>query len=82
MSEIKFKECGVLLYKCRNCGGIDESLHVPSVTLALVELEGCGNLERLWPNTFVVRDKGLHCCSNGTTGVSDLIGGRKELEAE
>lgn len=70
---------GPLVYKCRMCGGLDESLHAPDVMAALVFIGVRGETPREWG--IVAGRTSLHHCADGSLGVSDIIGGRPDPEA-
>jgi hypothetical protein len=58
-----------VVYRCRNCGGEDASLHCPSIVAALTELNRTGMHDR----GIVMHWKGLHRCPNGNYGIADLV---------
>jgi hypothetical protein len=69
MSEVKFE------YKCRRCGGIDDSLCIGSKKYAFHALMDaiCGTnfFPELGMKVTVI---GYHQCDDGGVGVADLIG--------
>jgi hypothetical protein len=72
MSENVFRG-GVLVYKCRMCGGLDKSTHVPACMTALICLVGGMDFPKTWfgrPGEKVT----VHICKSGRLGVADLIG--------
>jgi hypothetical protein len=72
---------GLLVYRCRRCGRLDRSIHVPDLIKALVCLSSEFSLPDDWgpmkPNLT-----GLHHCPGGWLGVTDLIGGRPDGAAD
>jgi hypothetical protein len=65
---------GRLLYRCRACGTLDRSVHVPDLVRALALLALGKPLPRSWGVVpHALHD--LHVCSGGSLGVADLIGG-------
>jgi hypothetical protein len=66
---------GWLQYKCRKCGKIEQNIHAPDATYALLLIMNghYDTLEKIWGG-MPVRQHSIHCCKNGEYGVSDLIG--------
>jgi len=64
---------GTLIYKCRFCGGLEKSTHVPDGDKAIIYMvkgiETPKNWGPLKPGILSV-----HNCSNGYVGVTDLVG--------
>ena len=62
-----------LLYKCRLCGGLDKSTHVPHGPIALMAIEGISEWPGAW---FGVRPTATstHICPDGKHGVTDIAG--------
>jgi len=65
---------GTLEYKCRRCGEMDASTHVPDILHAIVCLAGDLKLPNVWFGSPVGK-LGIHNCKDGGLGVSNLIGG-------
>jgi hypothetical protein len=65
---------GLIEYKCRRCGKIDTSIHVPSVLQVLISVMNDYELPKKWFGVPVTKTN-IHHCENGGAGVSDLIGG-------
>jgi hypothetical protein len=64
---------GFMLYKCRRCGGVDDSVHVPSIVWAFTQIDQNGSTKEIpgAPQGW----HGLHRCNHGDVyGVSDLVG--------
>lgn len=70
---------GVLVYKCRRCGGIDQSTHAPDVDMAVILTVLDMDMPKDWgpqkPHMTCI-----HNCKDGNTGVCDLIGGEKDKD--
>lgn len=68
---------GVLQYRCRKCGRLDETTAVPDLPYALIYLAHGWPLPEAWgpvrPALIAVHD-----CGDGPYGIADLIGGRLE----
>ncbi|CAH8247374.1 hypothetical protein WJ0W_004608 [Paenibacillus melissococcoides] len=73
---------GFLLYKCRQCGAVEKNVHVPDVMIAFVNITMGEPLPKEWGGSVGLI--GMHSCSDGRIGVTDLIGatesGRKADE--
>lgn len=70
---------GTLLYKCRLCGRIDISTHTPDISSSIIAIM----LKTKHPFTGIPVDEwSTHHCSDGSTGVSDLIGGCEDKLGE
>jgi len=65
---------GLLQYKCRRCGKIDKSTHVPNVLQVLISVMNDYELPKEWFGIPVTKTD-IHHCEDGGAGVSDLIGG-------
>ena len=63
---------GFLKYKCRRCGEIKGSAHVPNCLLALSSINAKGITPREWGMQMGITD--IHNCNDGNLGISDLIG--------
>jgi len=64
---------GTLIYKCRLCGGMEESTHAPDGNVALI----CTILNIPTPENWgpiTLKMLGVHTCGNGRVGVTDLVG--------
>jgi hypothetical protein len=69
---------GRLIYKCRLCGGTDESTGVPSVLNALIHIQLDGDTRKAWPQSAqVAHATDIHNCPDGRLGISDLQGGHE-----
>lgn len=70
---------GFLVYKCRQCGAIDDAMHVPDTRIALVHLTTGLKLPPSWgplaSSTMLVD---VCNCGDGNYGVSDLIGTKND----
>lgn len=71
---------GVLVYKCRRCGGLDKNTHVPNLVQVLAVVSA------LWPRSpecfgGIIAVVDVHSCPDGHMGVSDLTGGELETLA-
>lgn len=63
-------ERGFLVYKCRMCGGLDKSTHVPDgASAALAIVVGIKSIQN-WGHSMVQ----THRCKDGNIGVTDFIG--------
>lgn len=72
---------GELLYRCRMCGETFDHFHVPDVLVAAIQIlmapdhvlrvRGCGFFPSMWDT---------HYHDDGTVGVADFIGYRKDKE--
>lgn len=62
---------GVLLYRCRLCGEIERSPHVPDVEEALccLVVDGAYSTEGSTATMLT-----MHYCGSGRVGIADLIG--------
>jgi len=77
---------GWLVYKCRKCGKLDRSAHVPDVRRALVSIGVDGRTPREWGNWSGLT--GMHYCTEAVgsiksgqgamIGVSDLISAEED----
>lgn len=71
---------GTLQYKCRKCGEIDESYHVPRLLLTLIRirigLPGSDDKTDLLGSALT--DTAIHTCKKGHIGIADLIGGYED----
>jgi len=65
---------GLLEYKCRRCGKIDKSIHVPSVLQVLISVMNDYKLPKKWFGIPVTKTS-IHQCDDEGAGVTDLIGG-------
>jgi len=66
---------GFIEYKCRRCGEIDRSTHVPGLLTVLLGVMNDYNIiPKEWFGTPVTQT-GIHHCKDGGAGVTDLIGG-------
>lgn len=65
---------GLLIYKCRLCGGEAKHTHVPDLLLALVTIRMNGQTPDAW-GAMTAESTDLHPCPDGRLGVSDLQGG-------
>lgn len=64
---------GILIYRCRACGKLDNSTHAPDLMTVIVSIM-TGEAGK--PFAGVPVDKwSIHSCEDGTLGVSDLVGG-------
>lgn len=64
-----------LIYKCRLCGGLDNSIGVPDGLKALIAIQLDGDTQKLCPQSGIVaRMTDLHNCPDGRLGISDLQG--------
>lgn len=63
---------GFLKYKCRRCGEIEGSVHVPCCLVALSNINTNGKTPREWGMQIGITD--IHSCNDGNLGISDLIG--------
>ena len=68
---------GELLYKCRQCGCIDNSLHVPNIMRTLHDIEIFGVTQN---NGIKAKMTSTHICDRGFWGISDLIGAEENKE--
>lgn len=66
---------GWLLYKCKLCGRVEKSLHVPDVAIILGCILRGEPLPKSWIASNIVKRTSLHHCEEGRTGIMDLIGG-------
>jgi uncharacterized Zn finger protein len=68
------KEGGTLTYRCRACGKVYDSCHVPDVHRALSDItrDGRSDPEWLMFRSLVY----VHTCADGEYGIADLIGGK------
>lgn len=68
---------GSLLYRCRRCGKVNDSLHCPSVitALAMIMVDG-----RTREPGIVAAMHSLCCCEDGAVGIADLIGCAPDAE--
>jgi hypothetical protein len=74
MSDYEKETGGVIIHKCRRCGGLDKSLHVPDVLAALCCVTS--GIPTPWkPSAMNPKMVGVHHCADGNHGVSDMIGG-------
>ena len=67
------KQSGKLLYKCRLCGEIDDSLHCPNVDQAVIEIALYGEVRNTMGiiSTMVT----THAACKLGIGIADCIGG-------
>lgn len=68
---------GLLIYKCRLCGGEAKHMHVPDVLGALVSIEMNGRTPGRW-GAMTAYPTDIHNCPDGRLGVSDLQGGEPD----
>jgi hypothetical protein len=68
---------GVLIYECLLCKGLDESIHVPDITLILVCLANGHELPEEWYGVPVNRFD-VHHCKDGRLGVTQIIGAKAD----
>ena len=64
---------GTLIYRCRLCGELEKSDHAPCGNTALI----CAVLDIPIPKDWgpmIPKMLGIHACTNGCLGVTDLIG--------
>lgn len=71
---------GVLVYRCRRCGGENRVLHVPDVGRAVREILVNGTSPHEWG--ILGRGTCGHTCPDGAVGVCDLIGGEPDKGGE
>ena len=71
---------GSLKYKCRRCGEIGGSVHVPNYLLALSSINTNGRTPREWGMQMGITD--IHACGDGNLGISDLIGAELDKPKE
>lgn len=65
---------GIIIYKCRRCGDLEKSTHVPNVDKAVIlTVNGIGTPKDWGP--LSPKMISVHSCKDGNIGVSDLIGG-------
>lgn len=76
---MKYKDMGYLLYKCRRCGKIVKNVHVPNITICLVQFTVSGKCTA-WPMSGTIYPIGFHHCNNGHVGITDIIGGEYDKE--
>lgn len=74
---------GWLIYKCRRCGVLDQSTHVPDVyAWMLAAMSGDMKYLRDYDNVLDVSMFSFHSCSleadKAVIGISDLIGATKD----
>lgn len=64
---------GYLIYKCRMCGELDKTTHVPDGVITIACLTGGCELPKTW---FGIKPHLIdaHACKDGNYGVTDLIG--------
>ena len=67
------REPGCLVYKCRMCGGLDKTLHIPDIN-AVVNIQIGISLPKEW-GCFSPQMTGVHSCEDGGIGITDLVGG-------
>ena len=68
---------GNLIYKCRNCNWLEDSIHVPDLVGALYYLKTNMPLPKEWYGGSV-NMYDVHRCKNGELGICDLIGGHED----
>ena len=69
---------GFLIYRCRRCGEEVRNTHVPLVLTAVTLLQAGKQLPESWgPMSKSVSLIGVHECSSGGYGVTDLISGEE-----
>lgn len=72
---------GDVLYKCRKCGSIDDSLHVPNLHLFLLACtRPIGTLISKREGRGTVSLYGMRY-KDGCMGITDLIGGNLDEES-
>jgi hypothetical protein len=72
---------GVLIYRCRLCGRLDETFAVPSIARARASVGAAGFYEA--PDGRQARETGVHDCGvDGTFGVTYLVGGKPDPNPE
>ena len=63
---------GCMIYKCRLCGGFEQSLHAPSAFKGLLDgLHGTNSFPGSAIRTTMLS---IHQCVDGKHGVTDLVG--------
>jgi len=69
---------GFLIYKCRMCGEEYSNTHAPDIQLCLISIiTGNDSIIQQWSGIIPIM-LDLHCHSDGTDGIGDLIGGRQD----
>lgn len=68
---------GNLIYKCRMCGKIFKSVHVPDGYIALAAIINDESTPKSW-GANVLSDKTICHCYMNKIGVADLIGFEKD----
>ena len=64
---------GILIYRCRMCGRLDNSTHAPDLLTVLISIMSG---EKGKPFDGVPVDTwSIHTCADGAMGFSDLVGG-------
>ncbi len=65
---------GKIVYKCRRCGCLENSTHVPNVDKAVILIAKGIEMPKEW-GPLSPGMTSIHACKDGNIGVSDLIGG-------
>lgn len=71
---------GVLIYRCRLCGRLDETFRVPRLSRAMVAIGATGFYAI--PDGGMARLTGVHACGDGSYGGTDFVGGRPDAEVK
>ncbi len=61
---------GLMVYKCRRCGGLDMSSHVPDIMFGVIS--ATTGTSMAWGSVSLLT---THSCPDGGFGVADLTGG-------
>lgn len=68
---------GVLVYKCRRCGEIEKSIHVPDVNMAVILIVLGSDMPKDWGH-LSPKMTSIHNCRDGDIGICDFVGGEKD----
>ncbi len=73
------KNLGIIEYKCRRCGRIDNHIGVPDLNLFLQDaIIDVDIVQKVYKDISGIKMHILHFCNDGNIGVADLIGGEHE----
>lgn len=68
---------GTIIYKCRRCGDLEKSTHVPNIDKAVILMIKGIEMPKDW-GPLSPKMISIHSCADGNIGVCDLIGGERD----